>query len=93
MKIVRESVTMPSLVLEAEMSFTGNQLREKLRGWFSPPDPSVNFNTARGLHHKGSAAWFIQGSTFADWKESGSLMWIYGKRTFSSFTFSAFSVC
>jgi hypothetical protein len=93
MKTVREDVAMPSFILEAEMLLTGNQLREKLRGWLSPPDPSVNFNIAHGVHHKGSAAWFIQGSAFADWKESGSLMWIYGKRIFSSFTSFAFSVC
>jgi hypothetical protein len=84
---------MPSLVLEVEELFTGSQLRKDLRGWLSPPDPSVNFNTARGLHHKGTAAWFIEDCAFANWKEFDSLMWVYGKRTFSSLTFSVFAVC
>ena len=60
---------------------TGNQIRQDLRNWLSPPDPSINFNTASDAHHEGTALWFIQGNTFADWKVSGSLLWIFGKRT------------
>jgi hypothetical protein len=29
--------------------------------------------------------WFTESSTFKDWKESGSLLWIHGKRTFLRF--------
>ena len=53
--------------------------------WLSPPDPSVNYNIARDAHHKGTALWFTESSTFGDWKESGSLLWIHGKRTFLHF--------
>ncbi|KAH9028671.1 hypothetical protein EDB85DRAFT_1867732, partial [Lactarius pseudohatsudake] len=56
-----------------------NQLRESLRIWVTPPDPSANHNIACDIHHKGTAEWFYRGSTFAEWKSTGSLLWIYGK--------------
>src|SRR5712671_6955039 len=59
---------------------SGNQLRESIYKWLSPPDPSTNPNIARGIHHKGTANWFFEGSTFREWKEMGSLLWIHGKR-------------
>ncbi len=59
-----------------------NQLRESLRKWLSPPDPSTNHNTACGAHLKGTATWFFQGSIFQRWKSTNSLLWIHGKRAF-----------
>ena len=56
-------------------------MRDKLRSWLSPPDPSVNHNTACKTQHGGTATWFIQGSTFQDWKKNGSLLWVRGNRT------------
>ncbi|KAH9073526.1 hypothetical protein EDB83DRAFT_2549922 [Lactarius deliciosus] len=56
-----------------------NQLRDNLRRWVTPPDPSTNHNIACDIHHGGTAEWFYQGSTFAEWKSTGSLLWIYGK--------------
>ncbi|KAN0130231.1 hypothetical protein V8E53_011988 [Lactarius tabidus] len=56
-----------------------NQLRECLRKWVTPPDPSTNQNIACDLHHGGTAEWFSQGSIFTEWKSAGSLLWIYGK--------------
>ncbi|KAH9985686.1 hypothetical protein BJV77DRAFT_1152736 [Russula vinacea] len=44
-----------------------------LRTWLSAPDPSINHNTACKTQHGGTATWFIQSSTFRDWKENGSL--------------------
>jgi hypothetical protein len=61
---------------------TGKQLQEKLRTWLSPPDPSINYNNACKMQHTGTARWFIQGSTFQDWKKNGSLLWIRGNRAF-----------
>ena len=58
----------------------GNQLRESLRRWVNPSDPSTNHNIACDIHHGGTATWFFQGSIFAEWKSNGSLLWIYGKR-------------
>ena len=47
----------------------------------SPPDPSINFNTARKAYHDGTAAWFTRGVTFDSWKALSfdNLLWIYGK--------------
>ncbi|KAN0129857.1 hypothetical protein V8E53_012329 [Lactarius tabidus] len=56
-----------------------NELRKDLRKWVAPPDPSVNFNVASSAHHEGTAAWCTGGNTLAEWKISGSLLWIHGK--------------
>ncbi|SRR6266403_926996 len=60
---------------------TGNQQRQDVVDWISPPDLSVNFKIANDVHHPGTGEWFTQGSIFRSWKESGSLLWIHGKRT------------
>ncbi|KAH9011776.1 hypothetical protein EDB84DRAFT_1424602 [Lactarius hengduanensis] len=64
---------------ETLTSLTGNELRKDLRKWVAPPDPSVNYNTAFGAHHEGTAEWCTKGNTLANWKASGSLLWIHGK--------------
>ena len=63
---------------------TGNQLIQLLRTWLSPSDPSTNHNIARKAQHEGTAVWFFQGSIFIEWKSTGSLLWIHGKRAFLS---------
>ena len=64
-------------------SLVGNQVRESLRTWVTPPDPSTNHTIACGIQHDGSAQWFFRSGMFSEWKSIGSLLWIYGKRTFS----------
>ena len=61
---------------------TGNQLRQDLRRWLSPQDPSTNHNIACNAHHKGTATWFFERRTYKEWKSTGSesLLWIHGKR-------------
>jgi hypothetical protein len=59
---------------------SGNQLRENIYKWLSAPDPSTNHNIACGTRHKKTATWFFQGSIFQEWKSTGSLLWIHGKR-------------
>ena len=59
---------------------SGNHLRENIHKWLSPPDSSTNHNIACGTHHKKTASWFFQGSIFQEWKSTGSLLWIHGKR-------------
>ncbi|KAI9447774.1 hypothetical protein H4582DRAFT_2093077 [Lactarius indigo] len=56
-----------------------NQIKQLLRAWLSPSDPSTNHNIARKAQHKGTAVWFFQGSIFIKWKSTGSLLWIHGK--------------
>ena len=50
--------------------------------WIAPPDPSVNLNTASSVHHEGTAVWCTEGSIVTNWRKSGSLLWIHGKRTY-----------
>ncbi|KAH9069567.1 hypothetical protein EDB83DRAFT_2551128 [Lactarius deliciosus] len=57
----------------------GNKLRESLRKWQSPPDPSTNHNIAGDRQHEGTAEWFFESSQFENWKLTGSLLWIHGK--------------
>ncbi|KAH9952908.1 hypothetical protein BC827DRAFT_1380141, partial [Russula dissimulans] len=57
-----------------------DELQKDVRGWLSPPDPSINHNMARKTHRDGSAKWFIEGTTFQGWKTGrGSLLWVSGK--------------
>ena len=63
-------------------ALVGNQVRESLRTWVTPPDPSTNHVIACGIQHDGSAKWFFRGGMFSEWKTTGSLLWIYGKRMF-----------
>jgi hypothetical protein len=78
------------MISDAETSFTsGNQLQERIRKWLSPPDPSINHNITCEIHHSGTATWFIQGTVYDEWKMSGSLLWLHGKRT-SLLTFLVF---
>ena len=63
-------------------SLTGNELRKDLRKWIAPPDPSVNLKAASSAHREGTTAWCTKGKILADWKASGSLLWIHGKRTY-----------
>ena len=74
--------------------FSGDQLQDKSRQWFSPADPSSNYNIAREAYHDGTATWFVQGTTFREWEVTGSLLWIHGKRMFffSRFLFSPFLI-
>jgi hypothetical protein len=57
-----------------------SQLRESIHKWLSPPDPSTNHNIACGTYQKTTASWFFQGSIFQEWKLTGSLLWVHGKR-------------
>ena len=68
--------------LAGSMIFTGNQLRQDLRRWLSPSDPSINHNISCNAHHKGTASWFFEGSVYKEWKstDSDSLLWLHGKR-------------
>jgi hypothetical protein len=61
---------------------TGNFLRDSLRNWLSPPNPSTNHNILCNAHLKGTTNWFTRGAVFNDWKSAGSLLWTHGNREF-----------
>jgi hypothetical protein len=67
----------------AETTPKDDQIQRDINAWLSPPDPSTNHNIACETYHDGTAKWFIQGTIFREWKMSGSLLWIHGKRSFS----------
>jgi archaellum component FlaC len=77
----RSSSVLSSISQVYNMS-TGRQMRESLRKWQSPSDPSINHNIACSLQHEGTALWFCGGDIFEEWKVTGSLLWVHGKRTF-----------
>ena len=60
---------------------SGGHLREDIQNWLSPPDPSINHNTACEAHHNGTSTWFLEGSIYNEWKVTGSLLWTHGNRT------------
>ncbi|KAH9033738.1 hypothetical protein EDB83DRAFT_2554774, partial [Lactarius deliciosus] len=55
------------------------QIEQDIHKWFSPPDPSTNYNIACEAHQEGTAAWFFRGEKFKHWSSIGSLLWIHGK--------------
>jgi hypothetical protein len=59
-------------------------LQEKVRNWLSPPDPSTNQNTIYEAFQIGTGSWFFKGNVFAEWKATGPILWIHGKRMCSS---------
>ncbi|KAH9178024.1 hypothetical protein EDB89DRAFT_1902103 [Lactarius sanguifluus] len=65
---------------DVKLIVEGNQLRRDLRNWISPPDPSINYNTACGAHHEGTAAWLTRGDAFKGWRTDGCLLWVHGKQ-------------
>ncbi|KAH9031830.1 hypothetical protein EDB84DRAFT_1578716 [Lactarius hengduanensis] len=79
---VKENGVAIQQVVNQVSDLNRNELRMKLRSGSLPPDPSVNYNTASDAHHEGTAVWCTKGNTLADWKTSGSLIWIHGKRTY-----------
>lgn len=40
----------------------------------------MNHIMACQARHKGTAEWFFQDNVFKQWKSTGSLLWIHGKR-------------
>ena len=77
-------MTLPYLAMASQLVhiFTGDQLRNDLARWLSPPDPFINYNTASGARCVGTGVWITKSTEFKKWKESTSLLWVYGKRMF-----------
>ncbi|KAH9020713.1 hypothetical protein EDB85DRAFT_1896037 [Lactarius pseudohatsudake] len=70
-----------NMVMQQDMEEVNwTQMEQKINEWFSPPDPSANYNIACDVHCGGTAAWFLKGTMFGDWLSRGSLLWIHGKR-------------
>ena len=60
----------------------GDQLQGDVKQWLSPPDPSTNHIFVSKARHNETATWFIGSDALKEWKETGSFLWIHGKRMF-----------
>ena len=67
-------------IVNAETCSTERQLRGELRKWLLPPNASINLNDTRGTQHAGTARWFTEGTTFNEWKNDNTVLWIRGNR-------------
>jgi hypothetical protein len=76
-------VVIPTSRYRDQHYLVGNQLQMDVQHWLSPPDPSENHEFVWKAHHTGNSAWFFESKVFAEWKASGSFLWIHGKRRFS----------
>ena len=70
---------------EYRSSVIGSLQGQGYRKWFSPPDPSTNYNTACVVYQNVSSMWFFGADLFKDWMSNGSLLWVHGKCTFLSY--------
>ena len=61
---------------------SGDQLRQDVERWLSPPDPSTNHAFVRKARYRGTAEWFFESNELTEWKAKGSLLWIHGKRMY-----------
>ncbi|KAI9432174.1 hypothetical protein H4582DRAFT_1120536 [Lactarius indigo] len=75
----KERATVLQRIVNTVDDMNRNQLRRDLRNWISPPDPSINYNTACGAHHEGTATWLTRGDAFNRWRADGCLLWVHGK--------------
>ena len=62
----------------------GDQLQDSVQHWLSAPDPSTNQNFVSEARRSGTAAWFFESKALAEWKATGSFLWIHGKRMFQN---------
>lgn len=71
-------------VPNAHNTGVGTQIRAKLRKWQSSSDPSTNHSIECSRQYFGAetAKWFFEEDTFKEWKVTGLLLWIHGKRIF-----------
>jgi hypothetical protein len=75
---IREALVTMQRISEDLNKMKHDQLRANIRKWLSPPDPSINHNTACEAHHTGTATWFLEGPIYNEWKTTGSLLWTHG---------------
>ncbi|KAI3549149.1 pfs domain-containing protein [Colletotrichum filicis] len=51
-----------------------------IRSLLSPPEPSIDHNTACGLHHGDTGKWFLEGPEYLDWKaKPHSSLWLHSR--------------
>lgn len=54
-------------------------LSNDIKGWLTPPDPSLNLRKSLKLRVADTGAWFLQSTQYSEWKASdASFLWLYG---------------
>lgn len=75
---VTVACNMGKIVPGSMLMYVGASI-ERIQKWLEGPDPSTNFNKALKGRHPNTGSWFIESSTFVDWKAEGhSFLWLYG---------------
>jgi len=61
-------------------TFQSNEdIRQRIREWLSPPDPTPFFHQASKLRHVGTGEWFLKSKRYQTWKNGEpSFLWLYG---------------
>jgi len=71
-EITQQNANNTNVIMEQTASFVDEakreQLRQDIQEWLSPPDPSINHNTACGVQHQVAANWFFDGGIYNEWK-------------------------
>jgi hypothetical protein len=76
----RSSPQSISVSFRSSLTLTGEELRQDIQKWLSPPDPSINHNIPCGIQHQVTASWFFDSGIYKEWKLDPSLLWVRGKR-------------
>jgi len=58
-----------------------DEMLQNINNWLAPPDPWKNHNIAREAQLDGTAAWWIDGEMFEQWKYSEGSSFIYSWET------------
>ncbi|EIM86386.1 uncharacterized protein STEHIDRAFT_110908 [Stereum hirsutum FP-91666 SS1] len=73
-------------IMERQEDAQEQKLREKIRNWLSPPDPSTNHEFNRAARRGQEAGqetghWFLRSPGFIAWRDERSSrpLWLYGK--------------
>ena len=75
------------MVHRRQMALTrvvGDQLQQGSRDWLCPPDSSTNYNIGLGPHQDRTTTPFGEEPAITEWNAKGSLLWVHGKRAFST---------
>lgn len=52
---------------------------KKVEIWLSPPNPSINHNSAKEKHLEGTGQWFLKSNEFLSWRTyPNSALWLHG---------------
>ncbi|KAI1209023.1 uncharacterized protein F4807DRAFT_428541 [Annulohypoxylon truncatum] len=61
------------------VTLTTNEYFEKLKTWFSAPDPSTNLKRAQDRRENATGLWFLNSKEYSEWRNiKNSFLWLNG---------------